>query len=49
MVWVSVASAIVWFILKATMGLRPSAEVETAGLDIHETGVEAYPGLANQA
>ena len=49
MVWVSVASAIVWFILKATMGLRPSAEIEIAGLDIHETGVEAYPGLANQA
>lgn len=48
-VWVSVASAIVWFALKATMGLRPSAEIETAGLDIHETGVEAYPGLANQA
>ncbi|TIX49319.1 ammonium transporter [Alteraurantiacibacter aquimixticola] len=48
MVWVSVASGIVWFILKATIGLRPSAEVETAGLDIHEIGVEAYPGLANQ-
>ena len=49
MVWVSVASGIVWFILKATMGLRPSAEMETNGLDIHEIGVEAYPGLANQA
>jgi len=49
MVWVSVASGIVWFILKATMGLRPSAEAETNGLDIHEIGVEAYPGLANQA
>ncbi len=48
-VWVSVASAIVWFILKATMGLRPSAEIETAGLDVHETGVEAYPDLARQA
>ncbi|WP_120076377.1 ammonium transporter [Aurantiacibacter odishensis] len=48
-VWVGVASAIVWFALKATIGLRPSAEIETAGLDIHETGVEAYPGLANQA
>jgi len=48
-VWVSVASAIVWLALKATIGLRPSEEVEMAGLDIHETGVEAYPGLANQA
>ncbi len=49
MVWVSIASGIVWMILKATIGLRPSAEIETAGLDVHETGVEAYPGLANQA
>jgi Amt family ammonium transporter len=48
-VWVSVASAIVWFILKATMGLRPSEEVEIAGLDIHEIGVEAYPDLAAKA
>ncbi len=47
-VWVSLASAAVWFILKATMGLRPSAEIEIAGLDVHETGVEAYPDLAHQ-
>ncbi|MEN7537523.1 ammonium transporter [Aurantiacibacter flavus] len=49
MVWVSVASGILWFILKATVGLRPSEEVELAGLDLAEIGVEAYPGLANQA
>jgi len=49
MVWVGGASAIVWLALKATIGLRPSAEVETAGLDIHETGVEAYPDLARQS
>jgi Amt family ammonium transporter len=49
MVWVSVASAVVWFILKATIGLRPSEEVEIAGLDIHEIGVEAYPDLAHKA
>ncbi len=49
MVWVGVTSGILWFVLKAVMGLRPSAEVEIAGLDLHETGVEAYPGLANQA
>ncbi len=48
-VWVSLASAVIWFALKATIGVRPSEEVEMAGLDIHETGVEAYPGLANQA
>ncbi len=49
MVWVSLASAVVWFILKATIGLRPSEEVEIAGLDIHEIGVEAYPDLAHKA
>ncbi|WP_338242271.1 ammonium transporter [Aurantiacibacter hainanensis] len=48
-VWVSVASGIVWIVLKMTMGLRPSEEVEIAGLDIHETGVEAYPDLAHKA
>ena len=48
MVWVCFASAVVWFILKAAMGLRPSAEIEIAGLDIHETGVEAYPDLAHK-
>ena len=46
--WVSLASAAVWLILKATIGLRPSAEIEIAGLDVHETGVEAYPDLARQ-
>ncbi|RIV86660.1 ammonium transporter [Aurantiacibacter zhengii] len=48
MVWVSVASGVIWLVLKTTIGLRPSEEIELAGLDIHETGVEAYPGLANQ-
>ena len=42
-VFVSVASAILWFILKATMGVRPSEEMELAGLDVSETGIEAYP------
>ncbi|WP_231638801.1 ammonium transporter [Aurantiacibacter marinus] len=47
-VFVCLASGILWFALKATIGVRPSEEVELAGLDVHETGVEAYPGLANQ-
>ncbi|MEM6665754.1 MAG: ammonium transporter [Pseudomonadota bacterium] len=38
-----VASAIVWFILKATMGVRVSEEGEALGLDKTEIGVEAYP------
>lgn len=42
-VFVFVASLIVWFILKATVGIRPTEEAEDAGLDISEVGVEAYP------
>jgi Amt family ammonium transporter len=42
-VFVTVASAIVWLILKATMGLRPSQEDEMMGLDKAELGLEAYP------
>ncbi|GGC38251.1 ammonium transporter [Novosphingobium marinum] len=42
-VWVCVASGIVWLILKAVMGLRPTEAEELAGLDHSETGIEAYP------
>lgn len=42
-VFVSVISAVVWAVLKATVGIRPSAEDEEAGLDVVEVGVEAYP------
>ena len=38
-----VTSAIVWFALKAIMGLRVSEEEEALGLDRSEVGVEAYP------
>ena len=38
-----VASLIVWFILKAVMGIRVSPEEEADGLDKSEVGVEAYP------
>ncbi|MEN0040962.1 MAG: ammonium transporter [Pseudomonadota bacterium] len=37
------ASAIVWFALKATMGIRVSEEEEAIGVDKAEVGVEAYP------
>ena len=37
------ASLIVWYILKITMGIRVSDEVEYDGLDHHEAGIEAYP------
>ena len=45
-VWVCAASAVVWFALKATIGLRPSEDEEMTGLDIGETGIEAYPEFA---
>ena len=38
-----VLSLIVWFILKATMGIRVSEEDEINGLDMSELGMEAYP------
>jgi Amt family ammonium transporter len=37
-----VGTAVIAFALKFAMGLRPTAEVETAGLDISEHGEEAY-------
>ncbi|MEM0978027.1 MAG: ammonium transporter [Pseudomonadota bacterium] len=37
-----VLSGIVWFILKATMGIRVSEEDEIAGLDTTELGMEGY-------
>jgi len=42
-VFVSLASGIVWFLLKVTIGLRPSEEDEIIGLDQAEIGVPAYP------
>ena len=42
-VFTLVCSFVVWFILKAIMGLRVSAEEEIMGLDKAEIGVEAYP------
>jgi Amt family ammonium transporter len=45
-IFVSVSSAIVWLILKATIGIRVSPEEELEGLDKGEVGVEAYPEFA---
>ena len=41
-----VVSGIVWFILKAIMGIRVSEEAEIAGLDTSELGMEAYPDFS---
>ena len=45
-IFVSVSSAIVWLILKATIGIRVSPEEELEGLDKGEVGGEAYPEFA---
>ena len=41
--FVSLVSAIVWFTLKATIGIRVDEEDEVLGLDKAECGMEAYP------
>ncbi len=38
-------SAIAWFVLKMTIGIRVSATEESEGLDIGEHGMDAYPGF----
>ena len=42
-IFVSVVSAVVWYLIKAIMGLRVSEEDEINGLDMAELGMEAYP------
>ena len=43
--WVFLAAAILFLILKFTVGLRVSKEEELKGLDIGEHGMEAYSGF----
>ncbi len=42
-VFVSIASAIIWGLLKVTIGVRVSEEEEYLGLDQSEIGVPSYP------
>jgi len=42
-VWVFGASFIVWFAIKAVMGIRVSEEDEYEGMDLVDCGMEAYP------
>ncbi|PZD71257.1 Ammonia channel [Acaryochloris thomasi RCC1774] len=44
-----VFSAIVWTVLKVTIGIRVTAEEESIGLDISEHGMEAYSGFVKEA
>ena len=46
-VFVSTVSAIIWFAMKKTIGLRVSEEDEYIGLDQAELGVPAYPEFVN--
>lgn len=41
--WVFVTSLVVWFIIKAVIGIRVSEEEEYEGVDLSECGMEAYP------
>jgi Amt family ammonium transporter len=44
-VYVCVMAGLAWAVLKATVGIRVSAEEEVEGLDIGEHGHEAYAGF----
>ena len=48
-VFAFVASAIVWAILKATVGIRIDQEDEARGVDAAELGMEAYPEFGPNA
>lgn len=43
------ASAVAWYALKLTIGIRVSADEEREGLDTGEHGMEAYPGFTSHA
>lgn len=45
-VFVAAAAGLLFYGLKATIGIRVSQEEEIEGLDIHEHGMYAYPELA---
>ena len=47
-VWVFPLSLGLFAVLRATIGLRVSAEEELRGLDVAEHGMEAYPGFAKE-
>jgi Amt family ammonium transporter len=42
-VFMTVTSAVLWLVLKYTIGLRVDEEAEVNGLDQSELGLEAYP------
>ncbi|MDE0279924.1 MAG: ammonium transporter [Gammaproteobacteria bacterium] len=42
-VWVFAASAVVWLVLKHSIGIRVGEEDEYEGMDMADCGIEAYP------
>jgi Amt family ammonium transporter len=47
--FVTVASGITWFVIKAVIGIRLSEEAEALGTDRAELGLEAYPEFGQGA
>ena len=47
--FVFITSFILWYIIKMVMGLRVDEQEEYDGLDLHETGLEAYPEFIKNA
>lgn len=47
--WVFLASLLVWFVLKKTVGVRVTEQQEYEGVDLHECGLEAYPEFTKAA
>jgi len=45
--WAFICTVGTLLVLNTTVGLRPSEEEETSGLDASEIGVEAYPEFAD--
>jgi len=49
LVWTFSVSLIVWYILKAVMGIRVTEEEEYNGVDLSECGMEAYPEFTSSS
>ena len=47
--FVVVTTAVLWFALKVTIGIRVSEEEEMMGLDVSEIGMEAYPDFQKKS
>jgi Amt family ammonium transporter len=45
----ALTTAVIWYALKVTVGIRVTAEEEREGLDTGEHGMEAYPGFTANA